>query len=120
MSTSSGAVASAAKIRVGLIGAGNWANHGHLRVLDLLPEYEVVAIQARRREAAEDAARRYAIATVVDTVEELVALPEVDLVIVLNTAPQHAETVRAAIAAGKHVYCEWPLTVSSEIAAELL
>lgn len=28
-------------IRVGLIGAGNWAHHGHLPVLTLLPEYEM-------------------------------------------------------------------------------
>jgi hypothetical protein len=28
-------------IRVGLIGAGNWAHHGHLPVLTLLPEYEI-------------------------------------------------------------------------------
>jgi predicted dehydrogenase len=120
MSTQPAAASPAKKIRVGLIGAGNWANHGHLRVLDLLPEYEVVAIQARRREASETAASQYRIATVVDTVEELIALPEIDLVLVLNTAPQHAETVRAVIAAGKDVYCEWPLTVSSEIAQELV
>ena len=108
-----------AKIRVGLIGAGNWANHGHLRVLDLLPDYEVVAVHARRREAAEAAAKRYSIRHIVDTVEELVALPDVDLVLVLNTAPQHAATVRTVIAAGKDVYCEWPLTVNSDTAREL-
>lgn len=82
--------ATPAKIRVGLIGVGNWANHGHLRVLDLLPDYEVVAVQARRREAAEAAAARFSIRHVVDTVEELLALPDIDLVLVLNTAPQHA------------------------------
>ena len=119
MSTEAIAAPLAKKIRVGLLGAGNWAKHGHLRVLDLLPEYEVVAIQARRREAAESAAAQYRIATVVDTAEELIALPEVDLVLVLSPAPQHAETVRAVIAAGKDVYCEWPLTINSEIAAEL-
>ena len=107
------------KVRVGLVGVGNWATHGHLRVLSLLPEYEVVAVQARRREAAEAAARRFGIPHVVDSVAELVALADVDMVLVLNTAPQHAETVRAAIAAGKHVYCEWPLTVSSAIAEDL-
>ncbi|WP_298691942.1 Gfo/Idh/MocA family oxidoreductase [uncultured Sphingomonas sp.] len=106
-------------IRVGIIGVGNWARHGHLRVLDLLPQYRVVAVQARRREAAEAAAAEFAIEHVVGSVEELVALPDVDLVLVLNTAPQHAETVRAAIAARKHVYCEWPLTVTSAIAEEL-
>jgi predicted dehydrogenase len=120
MSTPPAPLAAVKKIRVGLIGAGNWANHGHLRVLELLPDYEVVAIQARRREAAEAAAERYHIATIVDTVEEMVTLPNVDLVLVLNTAPQHAETVRAVIAAGKDVYCEWPLTVSTEIAEELV
>ncbi len=120
MSSSDKAISAARPIRVGLIGAGNWANHGHLRVLELLPQFQVVAIQARRRDAAEAAAAKFGVAKVVDTVEALVALPEVDLVLVLNTAPQHAETVRAAIAAGKDVYCEWPLTVSSEVAQELV
>ena len=106
-------------IRVGVVGVGNWARHGHLRVLDLLPDYQVVAIQARRRQAAEAAAVGLSGIQIVDTVEALVALPDVDLVLVLNTAPQHADTVRAVIAAGKHVYCEWPLTVDSRIAREL-
>ena len=108
------------KIRVGIVGAGNWASHGHLRVLDLLPQYEVVAIYARRPEAAAAAAARFGIPHVATSVDELVGLAEVDLVCVLNTAPQHAETVRAAIAAGKDVYCEWPLTTTTEVAEELL
>ena len=108
------------KIRVGLIGAGNWANHGHLRVLELLQEYKVTAVHARRREAAEAAARQYSIATVVESEEQLVTLPSLDLILVLNTAPQHAESVRKAIAAGKDVYCEWPLTVDTATATDLL
>jgi predicted dehydrogenase len=108
------------KIKVGLIGVGNWAIHGHLRVLDLLPEYEVVAVQARRLEVARSAAEQFGIAHVVSTVDDMLALPDLDLVAVLNTAPQHAETVRAVIAAGKDVYCEWPLTVSTQIAEDLV
>lgn len=107
------------KIRVGVIGVGNWARHGHLRVLDLLPEYEVVALQARRREAAEAAAKEYGVATVVDTIDDLLKLEQVDLVLVLNTAPQHAETVRKVVEAGKDVYCEWPLTIDTGTALEL-
>ena len=103
----------AGKIRVGLIGVGNWATYGHLPALALLPDYEVVAVYARRREAAEAAAKRFHIKHVVDTVDELVRHPEVDLVLVLSTAPQHEEHARAAIAAGKHVYSEWPLTTST-------
>ena len=56
MSNSETAEKPAIKIRIGLVGVGNWALHGHLRVLALLPEYEVVAVYARRREAAEAAA----------------------------------------------------------------
>jgi predicted dehydrogenase len=119
MSVRSTPSATSGKIRVGLVGAGNWANHGHLRVLTLLPEFEVVAVQARRRDAAEAAAQRFGIPHVVDSVAEMVDRSDVDMVAVLNTAPQHADTVRAAIAAGKHVYCEWPLTVSTALAREL-
>jgi predicted dehydrogenase len=117
-----GVAREARRIRVGLVGAGNWAFHGHLRVLDLLPDYEVVAVYARRREAAEKAAQRHGIQHIAESIADLVALPDVDVVIVLTTAttaPQHEEAVRAAIAAGKHVYCEWPLTISTQRAEEI-
>ena len=107
-------------IRVGIIGLGNWARHGHLRVLSLLPMYALTALFSRRSEAADAAAAEYGIKHVVDSLEALVTHPEVDLVVVLNTAPQHASTVRAAIAAGKDVYCEWPLTPSIETSKDLV
>ena len=73
-----------------------------------------------RADAARAAATEYGIKHVVDSLDALVRHPEVDLVLVLNTAPQHADTVRAAIAAGKDVYCEWPLTPSVETSKELV
>jgi predicted dehydrogenase len=42
-------------------------------------------------------------------VAELVAAPQVDIVTVTVKVPRHLEIVQAAIEAGKHVYCEWPL-----------
>jgi predicted dehydrogenase len=107
-------------IRVGLIGAGNWAHHGHLRVLTLLPEYEIVAIQSRRREIAETAATRFNIPHVLDTAEQVARHPDVDLTIVLTTAPQHHAGVRAAFAAGKDVYSEWPLSNSTALSKSLV
>jgi predicted dehydrogenase len=108
------------RIRLGVVGVGNWANYGHLRVLALLPQYEVVALQARRPAAAQTAAGKFNIPHVSDSVADLVVRPDVDMVAVLTTAPQHEESVRAAIAAAKHVYCEWPLTLNSKIARELV
>jgi predicted dehydrogenase len=107
-------------IRVGIIGVGNWARHGHLRVLNLLPHYHLQAVYSERRERAEAAAGEYGIAQVADSVEALVNDPDVDLVVVLNTAPQHEANVRAAIAAGKDVYCEWPLTTTTADSESLL
>jgi predicted dehydrogenase len=108
------------KIRVGLIGVGNWAAYGHIPALQLLPEYEVTAVHARRHDHAETIAAKFGIPHVLDTPEAVARHPDVDMVLVLTTAPQHADGVRAAIAAGKHVYSEWPLTTSSTIAEELL
>ena len=41
--------------------------------------------------------------------DELVAHPDVDVVAVTVKVPHHRELVSAALAAGKAVYCEWPL-----------
>jgi predicted dehydrogenase len=106
-------------IRVGLIGAGHWAHHGHLPVLTLLPEYEIATIQSRRREVAETAATRFKIPHVLDTAEQVARHPDVDLGIVLTTAPQNEAGVRAALAAGKDVYSEWPLSTSTALSKSL-
>ena len=107
------------KIRLGLVGVGNWALFAHVRVLKLLAEYEIVAIYSQRKEAAQAAAKEYAIPHVAETLNALVTDPSVDLVLVLTTSQQHEEGIRAAIAAGKDVYCEWPLTPTAAKSAEL-
>ena len=56
----------------------------------------------------------------VDSVEELLADPTVDAVHVTSPNHLHAEHVRAALAAGKHVVCEKPLGVSVAETAELV
>jgi predicted dehydrogenase len=108
------------KIRLGLIGVGNWANNGHFPVLALFPQYELSAIYSQRADAAQEAAQKHGIKHVVKTLDGLVRHPEVDLVLVLTTGPQHEEGIRAAIAAGKDVYCEWPLTPDVKTSAELV
>lgn len=110
----------AKKIRLGLVGVGNWAQNGHLSVLKLLPQYETTAVYSQRPDAALAAADAHGIQHVVATLDELVNHPEVDLVLVLTTAQQHEESIRAAISAGKDVYCEWPLTPNAETTAELV
>ena len=43
--------------------------------------------------------------------DELVSCPEVDAVAIAVKVPEHDRLIRAALAAGKHVFSEWPLGV---------
>jgi predicted dehydrogenase len=113
---------SGSRIRVGVVGASitrSWAAAAHLPALAELDEYEVSAVATTRAESARAAAEtfgaRHAFASGVD----LAGHPDVDLVVVSVRTAGHSEVIRAAVAAGKHVLTEWPLTVGAEEAADL-
>jgi len=110
------------QIRVGIIGANpdrGWAARAHVPALTALPDYEITAVGTSRSESALAAARRFGAAHAFTDARQLAEHPEVDLVAVTVKVPAHAELVEAALAAGKHVYCEWPLTRTSEEAEAL-
>src|ERR1700712_2411210 len=104
---------SSEKIRVGIIGAGGWAKYGHIPALQSLPEFEIVAVSSRRKELADEYAARFGIRHAFDEPQALVTHPEVDLVVILAPAPEHARLAKAVIASGKDVYTEWPLTTTT-------
>ncbi len=114
------ASANKARVRVGLVGVGNWARYGHIPALRLLPDYEIVAVSSRQRATADEIAKTFNIAHAFDNAAQLVTHPDIDLVVALPPAPQHAAVVRAAIEAGKDVYCVWPLTTSTHDSEALL
>ncbi|AMK23075.1 gfo/Idh/MocA family oxidoreductase [Sphingomonas histidinilytica] len=95
---------------VGLQPGRSWAAIAHVPALRALPnDYEIVGIANTSRESAEKAAAAMEIDRAFADVPELVTAPEVDVVTVTVKVPHHFEIVKAAIDAGKHVYCEWPL-----------
>ena len=99
-------------IGVGIIGvnpAWGWAATAHIPALRALPNYEIRALSATSTEAALAAGEAFGVANVYSDHEELVGQPDVDLVAVTVKVPHHRELVSAALAAGKAVYCEWPL-----------
>ncbi|MBJ6761276.1 Gfo/Idh/MocA family oxidoreductase [Myxococcaceae bacterium JPH2] len=103
------------RIRVGVIGAsssGGWAMYAHLPALQALPQFELTAVSTTRKASAEETARRFGVPHAFEGAEALVTHPDVDLVVVSVKTPEHDRWVRAAIHAGKHVFCEWPLGAS--------
>lgn len=101
------------KIRVGIIGmqpGRSWGAIAHVPALAALSDdYAVTAVSTTRQQSADAAAAEYGVPHAFDNHQALVSCPEVDLVAVTVKVPHHLELVTAAIEAGKHVYCEWPL-----------
>ncbi|MDX6594106.1 MAG: hypothetical protein QOJ13_3302 [Gaiellales bacterium] len=97
---------------VGIIGVSpvrGWAALAHIPALRALPDYEIRALSAHSPESARTAGEVFGVSAVFSEHEPLVARPDVDLVAVTVKVPHHRELVSSAIAAGKSVYCEWPL-----------
>lgn len=101
------------RLRVGIVGVQpgrSWAARAHVPALRALQDrFEIAGIANTSLASGQRAARELGIARAFAGVADLVASPEVDIVAVTVKVSQHLEIVRAAIAAGKHVYCEWPL-----------
>ena len=101
------------RFKVGLVGlqpGRSWAARAHVPALRALPDdFEIVGVANTSLASAEKAAAATGLPRAFANVAELVAAPEVDIVAVTVKVPAHRPVVEAAIAAGKHVYCEWPL-----------
>jgi predicted dehydrogenase len=88
--------------------------------LQALPDFEVVAVHTTRQDSADAAARHYGVPLAFADPVKLAQHPDVDLVTVCVKVPDHHDPVMAAIDAGKHVYCEWPLGRDTQEAERLL
>jgi predicted dehydrogenase len=116
-------MAATSKIRIGIVGASasrGFAQIAHMPALKALPQFEIVAVCTSRRETAEAAARHYGARLAFADPAEMARHPEIDLVTVSVKVPDHYTPVMAAIDAGKHVYCEWPLGRNTAEAERLL
>src|SRR5450755_652635 len=101
-------------IRVGIVGASasGWAPLSHVPALMLLPQFELAAVCTTRADTAAEAAAKYGAGRAYHDYHEMVKDPDIDLVSVVVKVPSHHDVVMAALNAGKHVYCEWPLGAS--------
>jgi predicted dehydrogenase len=102
---------------VGLIGCGN-ISKTYLGNAKLFPAYEITACADINRDAAR--ARATAFGIMEKTVDQLLADPEIDVVLNLTNPAAHLVITRQALLAGKHVYSEKPLGISFTEAEEVI
>ncbi len=112
-------------LRIGLIGAG-FMGRTHIfgyalanRAFADVARLELIAIAEISVDKAAEAGREFGIAHSTGDWRDLVEDPEIDVVDITVPTSRHKEIALAAIRAGKHVYCEKPLTPTASEALEV-
>jgi len=95
--------------KIGIVGCGNISGI-YFKICNLMKNIEVVACADLVADKARAAAEAHGISKVLTT-EQLLADPDVEIVLNLTIPKAHHEVALAAIEAGKHVYSEKPLSV---------
>jgi len=101
-------------VRLGVLGAGTYANATLLPALKGLPALELRAIASARGVSARSAADRFGFAYCSTDVHDILADPDINTVAILTRHHLHAEQVVAALQAGKNVFVEKPLCLSPD------
>lgn len=115
------------EVRVAVLGASGWMGKVHTMAYQTFPHFfgdsggtaRVVALVEANTEAAKGLAFRAPGAKLLGTWQEAVADPDVDLIDICLPDSLHYEVAKAALLAGKHVYCEKPLADTAAQAREL-
>jgi predicted dehydrogenase len=113
------------QLRIGLVGTGFMGKTHALgfaaapRVFDLPYHVVLHSVADRTDDLAAAAARSLGFANSSGDWKRLVADPEIDLIDITTPNALHKEIALAAIAAGKHVYCEKPLASRAGDAREM-
>ena len=113
------------KIRVGIVGASvsgggsSWGERAHIPGLQALPDYEIKAVCTAHEETAKASAEAFGAEFAFADINQMVAHPNLDLIVVSVRVPVHRDLVMAALKAGKNTFCEWPLGANLAEAEEM-
>lgn len=108
------------KIKIGIVGVGDISGIYLENITNLFKEIEVAAVCDLVKEKAERAVEKYGIPKRYDTMFELFADEEIDIVLNLTRPYEHFGVSYAALKAGKHVYSEKPLSATLEEGKKLV
>ena len=100
------------QLQVGVIGAGRIGRVHAESITFRLPQARVLAITDVSREAAESVAARCDIAIVAASSAEVLSNPQIEAVLICSSTDTHAELIVQAAEAGKHIFCEKPISLS--------
>ncbi len=109
------------KLGIGIIGTGSIAQLAHIPGYQAISDQcEIVAAADVSEDALAAAQRDFGIPHLFRDYHELLQLDEVDAVSICASNPIHHPATLAALAAGKHVFCEKPLALNADDAREMV
>jgi predicted dehydrogenase len=106
-------------VRIGVIGLGYWGPN-LVRNLAELPTVEIAYLCDLRSEILDLMSRRYPAVTCTTNFETVLGDPSIDAVVIATPVSTHHSLALRALAAGKHVFVEKPLSASSYEAHQLM
>jgi predicted dehydrogenase len=115
-------MAAGSRLRIGVLGAGRWAEMAHVPGWQRDPRCEVVVICDPEGDLARDFATEFGIPEHSNDWQAVVARDDIDVIDVCTPSRTHFELSWAALEVGKHVLCEKPVAYDfrqTRAAAEL-
>jgi predicted dehydrogenase/threonine dehydrogenase-like Zn-dependent dehydrogenase len=106
-------------VRVGVLGAGNFATAVMLPAMQKNSDLKMVGIASASGMSAQHAANRFGFAYATGDEQRVLNDEQVEAVAILTRHHLHARQVLQALAAGKHVFCEKPLALTQAELAEI-
>jgi predicted dehydrogenase len=107
-------------VRVAVLGTGAIAQIVHLPILTRMRGVSVTGVFDSDRRKAGTLAERFGVERTYRSEEELWSDPELDAVVVCTPSHLHEEQVRTGLQAGKFVFCEKPLALSTSSSERIL
>lgn len=103
------------KIKVGIIGAGAFAEQVHMPNLKKMKAYfDIMAICNKRGLSAKSVANRFSAKYATSNPDDLFSDPNIDLIMICTRHNLHGDLVMRGLEAGKHVFVEKPLCTKKE------
>ena len=108
------------KIGVGVIGTGRIGRLHIEHLAQNIPEAELISICSLDPTDIESLSRQFKVPKTTDDYTAILADPQIEAVLVASSTDTHVEVSQAAARAGKHVFCEKPISLDLEQIDETL
>jgi len=99
-------------LNVGLIGAGRIGKVHAETLAFRVPEARTIYLTDLNHQVAEQVAARFGIPKVAGSVDQILADPAIQAVLICSSTDTHADLIVRAAQAGKHIFCEKPIAHS--------